>query len=255
MKNSEVKVGERYVTKVGQRLREVIVRGRTEVRGRTRFELTQIANPGARKLSPRTAAALRPVPTARKATEPAPRSTMTHDSLAAEGFVYVPDLERWLHPDGREADLRESGQGHDDALGPTPCDGCGDATVAIVCASPEGLIFCAACRARMKPMPDFALLNDVALEQLHTHGRELAVREAAGAELKRRATVIATAVEHDLLVRTETVEAIALRFLRIETLEERKSDRLDFKECSVWSVKAALEAAYQAGAAAALVRR
>jgi hypothetical protein len=37
------------------------------------------------------------------------------------------------------------------------------------------------------------------------------------------------------------------KILRIETLETRKSDRLDFKEVAVWNVKQALEMAYEAG--------
>ena len=49
----------------------------------------------------------------------------------------------------------------------------------------------------------------------------------------------------------QTLEAIARKHLRIETLETRKSDSLDFHEVAVWSVAAALEAAYQAGFAAA----
>ncbi len=44
---------------------------------------------------------------------------------------------------------------------------------------------------------------------------------------------------------------IAQKHLFIETLEERKSDSLDFHEVSVWGVQAALEAAYAAGIAAA----
>ena len=40
---------------------------------------------------------------------------------------------------------------------------------------------------------------------------------------------------------------IAQKHLRIETLEERKSDRLDFHEVSVWAVRDALEAALKAG--------
>jgi len=44
---------------------------------------------------------------------------------------------------------------------------------------------------------------------------------------------------------------IAKKHLFIETLEERKNDSLDFHEVSVWGVKAALEAAYAAGLAAA----
>ena len=45
----------------------------------------------------------------------------------------------------------------------------------------------------------------------------------------------------------ETIAAIAAS-VGIETLDERKSDRLDFHEMSVWQLKAALEAAYEAGA-------
>lgn len=41
---------------------------------------------------------------------------------------------------------------------------------------------------------------------------------------------------------------IAKRHLHLETLETRKSDSLDFSDQSVWGIKAALEAAYQAGA-------
>jgi len=47
---------------------------------------------------------------------------------------------------------------------------------------------------------------------------------------------------------TETAIEEALTHLPgIEDLETRKSDRLDFKEVSVWGLKAALEAAYRAG--------
>ena len=44
---------------------------------------------------------------------------------------------------------------------------------------------------------------------------------------------------------------IAQQHLDIETLETRKSDRLDFHEVAVWNLKAALEAAYRAGLDAA----
>lgn len=40
---------------------------------------------------------------------------------------------------------------------------------------------------------------------------------------------------------------IAQQHLDVETLETRRSDRLDFHDLAVWSIKAALEAAYQAG--------
>jgi len=49
----------------------------------------------------------------------------------------------------------------------------------------------------------------------------------------------------------ELLADIAQKHLFIETLEERKSDSLDFHEVSVWGIQAALEAAYAAGLAAA----
>ena len=42
-------------------------------------------------------------------------------------------------------------------------------------------------------------------------------------------------------------EQIALDHLFIETLETRHSDALDFHEVSVWAVKSALQAAFDAG--------
>ena len=45
----------------------------------------------------------------------------------------------------------------------------------------------------------------------------------------------------------ELFTAIARKHLFIETLEERKSDSLDFHNVSVWGVERALSAAYQAG--------
>lgn len=43
------------------------------------------------------------------------------------------------------------------------------------------------------------------------------------------------------------IERIAIEVCGFETLETRKSDRLDFKEVAVWSLEAALKAAYLAG--------
>jgi hypothetical protein len=44
---------------------------------------------------------------------------------------------------------------------------------------------------------------------------------------------------------------IAKRLLDVETLEARNMDSLDFHELAVWQLRAALEAAYRAGAASA----
>lgn len=49
------------------------------------------------------------------------------------------------------------------------------------------------------------------------------------------------------LTKDELFTQIAQQHLRIETLTERKSDSLDFHDVSVWGIKAALEAAYEAG--------
>ena len=46
-----------------------------------------------------------------------------------------------------------------------------------------------------------------------------------------------------------TLAAIARGHLSLETLETRNSDSLDFTEQAVWNIKAALEAAFLAGAA------
>lgn len=43
------------------------------------------------------------------------------------------------------------------------------------------------------------------------------------------------------------LESIAREHLWIESLQTRHSDRLDFHEVSVWGVKAALQAAFDAG--------
>lgn len=58
----------------------------------------------------------------------------------------------------------------------------------------------------------------------------------------RRARALTALIERD-----REVERIAREYLRLDTLQERKSDRLDFSEQSVWGLKAALERAYEAG--------
>lgn len=47
--------------------------------------------------------------------------------------------------------------------------------------------------------------------------------------------------------RENTIGKIATTALGFETLETRNSDSLDFRDLAVWQVKAALEAAYEAG--------
>lgn len=47
--------------------------------------------------------------------------------------------------------------------------------------------------------------------------------------------------------REQEIEGIALRVLKIDTLETRNSDDLDFHELAVWTIQEALDAAYEAG--------
>ena len=47
--------------------------------------------------------------------------------------------------------------------------------------------------------------------------------------------------------RDQQLQTIATDHLFIETLETQHSDRLDFHDVSVWTVKAALQAAFEAG--------
>jgi hypothetical protein len=49
----------------------------------------------------------------------------------------------------------------------------------------------------------------------------------------------------------QSIREIARKHLRIGTLEVRNRDALDFHDCSVASIRAALEAAYTAGFSAA----
>ena len=47
--------------------------------------------------------------------------------------------------------------------------------------------------------------------------------------------------------RDEEIESIARRILKIGTLETRNSDALDFHDLAVWTIREALDAAYEAG--------
>ena len=47
------------------------------------------------------------------------------------------------------------------------------------------------------------------------------------------------------------LQSIAVEHLYIDTLNTRHSDRLDFHEVGVWNLKAALQAAFDAGRAEA----
>jgi hypothetical protein len=48
---------------------------------------------------------------------------------------------------------------------------------------------------------------------------------------------------------TNALATIAKEHLRIDSLETRESDSLDFHDIAVWNIRAALEAAFMAGSA------
>jgi len=50
----------------------------------------------------------------------------------------------------------------------------------------------------------------------------------------------------------DLIESIARLHLDLETLDTRRADSLDFHELGVWQLRAALEAAYRAGATCAV---
>ncbi|PLZ02601.1 hypothetical protein CY652_09955 [Burkholderia sp. WAC0059] len=53
----------------------------------------------------------------------------------------------------------------------------------------------------------------------------------------------------------QQIAEIAARIFGLETLETRNSDRLDFYDLAVWSIREALEAAWLAGVADAKAGR
>jgi hypothetical protein len=50
-----------------------------------------------------------------------------------------------------------------------------------------------------------------------------------------------------MTTRATTIAEIAARHLGVHNMTERKCDGLDFHDCAVSNIKAALEAAYDAG--------
>ena len=56
-------------------------------------------------------------------------------------------------------------------------------------------------------------------------------------------------IDHSITQRAldQLLEGIARQHLSIETLQTQRSDQLDFHDVSVWSVKSALQAAFEAG--------
>ena len=56
---------------------------------------------------------------------------------------------------------------------------------------------------------------------------------------------------NSISTRDQQLQQIALDHLFIETLETRRSDSLDFHDVSVWAIKTALQAAFEAGRNAA----
>lgn len=99
----------------------------------------------------------------------------------------------------------------------------------------------------MTPNPDklIAIYRKEPTEELRTIARHAKHpwRAAAQAELERRRQ----RAKRNTAERDPELQDIALRYLRLPTLEIRSSDELDFSEQAVWRLRAALEAAYEAG--------
>lgn len=49
------------------------------------------------------------------------------------------------------------------------------------------------------------------------------------------------------MTKTQELQKIAEKHLGLETLEDRCSDGLDFHDLAVWSIRSALDAAFEAG--------
>lgn len=88
---------------------------------------------------------------------------------------------------------------------------------------------------------DYSDATDDSLRMLAKHAKEDRVRDAAKAEIARR-EAIAGAYDAELL-RIAQVHIGS----KVETLEARNSDRLDFFDCPVLGLRDALRAAYEAG--------
>ncbi len=56
-----------------------------------------------------------------------------------------------------------------------------------------------------------------------------------------------TTQKHTQAYKDAVIKNIASDLLGIETLDTRKSDRLDFHELAVWQIREALKAAFEAG--------
>lgn len=50
------------------------------------------------------------------------------------------------------------------------------------------------------------------------------------------------------------IERIAKEYFRVETMDTRRSDGLDFYDVAIWNIKSALTAAYMAGACSTTVK-
>lgn len=94
-----------------------------------------------------------------------------------------------------------------------------------------------------KPIESFETLDDGAVKQLMTHGATPEIKRDAAAEWNTRMD------ELFLQIARETISS------EIETLATRNSDRLDFREVSVASLREAMARAYEAGVAAGKAKR
>jgi len=87
-------------------------------------------------------------------------------------------------------------------------------------------------------------LNRIAREELANRGLGL---HGEWVGFKAAAKIHGTEKAIDERATEQIIQKIAADHLSIDTLETRNADSLDFHEVSVWSVKTALQAAFEAG--------
>lgn len=88
-------------------------------------------------------------------------------------------------------------------------------------------------------------LNEVARWMVADRGIGINGAWVGFPEAHRQMAALSTPIDAE-----EAIGEIAATKLGIETLDTRKSDSLDFHELAVWTLRSALAAAYEAGAAA-----
>jgi hypothetical protein len=84
-------------------------------------------------------------------------------------------------------------------------------------------------------------------DKMHEIGRDYPTKEQIMLDIERFAAEFGCDGTTRATPPESLIQSLAREHLGFETLDTRGRDSLDFREVSVWSVKAALEAAWKAG--------